>query len=327
MTKREPVIKAINFDNPETVPLWHFNRDHELGEILLFPMGAYQDDGVTNEWGYNWKMLDDGTMGQPDKPVINSWDDLNDFPFPTLKPDVRSAGIEEFRQRSDNHYLLGAPGITGFNTYTFVRGFSNAMMDFALGSKQALELLDGILGLETEIIGLCAELGLDGVHFADDWGTQSGLIISPQMWREIFKPRYKKQFDYAHSLGLHVWFHCCGNIEAIVGDFHEIGVDVMNISQPNVVDISKVSRELRGKQCFLMPISYQTVSITGTPDDIRAEAARLYRELGTDKGGFIGYVEEYSCMGMSEQNYQACISAFRGLKPCLKQNDTTANEA
>ena len=88
----------------------------------------------------------------------------------------------------------------------------------------------------------------------------------------------------------------------------------MNISQPNVVDIPQVGRTLKGKQCFMMPISYQTVSISGTIQDIHSEAKRLYDELGTDKGGFIGYIEEYSCMGMTEENYNACISAFRNLK-------------
>jgi len=138
-------------------------------------------------------------------------------------------------------------------------------------------------------------------------------MISPALGRELFKPRYQRQFALAHKLGLHTWYHCCGEFGAIMEDFHEIGVDVLNISQPNVNDIEAVGRRLRGRQCFMMPISYQTVSISGSPDDIRAEAGRLFRHLGTPDGGFIGYVEEYGVMGMSEQNYRACGEAFRCL--------------
>jgi hypothetical protein len=98
-------------------------------------------------------------------------------------------------------------------------------------------------------------------------------------------------------------------------DFREIRVDVLNISQPNVNDIAEVGRRLRGRQCFMMPISYQTTSISGTVDDIYAEAERLHRLLATLEGGFIGYVEEYGVMGMSERNYRACAEAFRRL--CL----------
>ncbi len=70
---------------------------------------------------------------------------------------------------------------------------------------------------------------------------------------------------------------------------------------------------MRGRQCFLMPISYQTVGISGTVAEIYAEARRLYGLLGTPAGGFIGYIEEYDCMGMPRENYLACAEAFRRL--------------
>jgi hypothetical protein len=122
---------------------------------------------------------------------------------------------------------------------------------------------------------MAARHGFHGIHFADDWGTQTGLMISPALWRKLFKPRFRRQFVLAHELGLHVWYHCCGNLAEIAQDFHEIGVDVLNISQPNVVDLDAVGQHLRGRQCFMMPISYQTVSIQGTPDEIHAEAQRM----------------------------------------------------
>jgi hypothetical protein len=173
--------------------------------------------------------------------------------------------------------------------------------------------MDRIIAFECELMKLAARAGFHGIHFADDWGTQTGLMISPEMWRRLFKPRYARQFAFAHSLGLHTWYHCCGAFDAIMSDFHEIGADVINISQPNVVGVAEVGRQLRGRQCFMLPISYQTVSIRGTPEEIYAEAQRLYDLLGASAGGFIGYVEEYSVMGMSAENYRACAEAFRRL--------------
>ena len=145
------------------------------------------------------------------------------------------------------------------------------------------------------------------------------MIISPAMWRELFKPRYARQVALAHELGLHVWYHCCGEFLAIMEDFREIGVDVLNIAQPNVNDLAAVGRRLRGRQCFMMPISYQTVSIAGTPAEIHAEAQRLFDLLAAPAGGFIGYIEEYGVMGMSAANYRACGDAFRRLGACGRQ--------
>jgi hypothetical protein len=176
--------------------------------------------------------------------------------------------------------------------------------------------MDLVMDFECQLMEMAARRGFHGIHFADDWGTQTGLMISPDLWRRLFKPRYRRQFDRAHAAGLDVWYHCCGNLTEIAEDFHEIGVDVLNPAQPNVVDVAEVGRQLRGKQCFMVPISYQTVGIQGTAEEIHAEAQRLYDLLASERGGLIGYVEEYSCMGMSEENYRACGEAFRRLRAC-----------
>ena len=319
-TSREVVRRAIEFRRPARVPVWFFNRDHMRGDILVYPL--CMADGARSEWGYEMVTLDDGTMGQPSDPVIPSWDALDAFAFPELRSEMRMEGVSEFVAQAGDRYRLGTLGISGFNLYTFLRGFENSMADFALEKQLSGQLLDKIFAFECELFTLAAQHGLDGVHLSDDWGSQDGLLISPALWREIFRPRYEAQFAHAHGLGLHVWFHSCGNIAPIVNDIHEIGVDVLNISQPNVVDIERVGADLRGRQCFMVPISYQTVSISGTPTDIRREAERLHRCLGSKAGGFIGYVEEYSCMGMSEENYQACARVFFDLQN--RDNDERA---
>jgi hypothetical protein len=313
MTRSELVKRAISFEGPFRVPVWFWNEDRERSDIHSFELFPYKGDVKTSEWGYVWEDLGDGTIGQPKKPVIPTWDDFDAFAFPVPDKPGRFRGIEEFERSAEDRYRAAEMGITGFNTYTFLRGFENTLVDFKLERYEADVLLDRIFEFETEVIRLASAHGFDAIHFADDWGTQQSLIIDPDLWRSMFKPRYKRQFDTVHELGMHVWFHCCGNIKEIIPDFHEMGVDVMNISQPNAIDIGYIGRALRGRQCFMVPISYQTVSISGSPMAIRQEAERLYRALGTSEGGFIGYVEEYSIMGMSEDNYRACAAAFENL--------------
>lgn len=311
MTREQRVRAAIEFGGPGRVPVLYQNRDHLDGDILVYPLSL--ENGPNNEWGYHFLNLDDGTMGQPEEAVLPTWSELGDFAFPVLDEKRRLAGLPDFKERAGDRYRLGGLGLTGFTLYMFLRGFENAMVDFLAERERAEYLLDRIFGFEMELMRLAAKAGLHGVHFADDWGRQDGLIIDPALWRELFKPRYRAQCECAHDHGLHLWFHCCGNILSIIPDMHEIGIDVINISQPNVVDIEAVGSTLRGKQAFMVPISYQTVSISGTPDEILAEARRLHDALAVPEGGFIGYVEEYGCMGMSEENYQACCRAWRCL--------------
>ena len=135
------------------------------------------------------------------------------------------------------------------------------------------------------------------------------------MWRKLFKPRYHRQFARAHELGLETWYHCCGNLTEITEDFHEIGVDVLNIAQPNVVDVAAVCRAAAGQAVFSHPDQLPDgVDLGHARGNLRRGAAAV-RPAGDGRGGFIGYVEEYGCMGMSAENYRACAEAFRRLRP------------
>jgi uroporphyrinogen-III decarboxylase len=254
-------------------------------------------------------------MGHPVAPFYADLPAPGSIRVPALRERERMSAVPAFRETCGDRYRLASFDLSGFTVYTLLRGFENAMQDFLLEPEGFAALMDRIVDFECDLVRMTARHGFHGIHFADDWGTQSGMMISPNRWREIFKPRYARQFALAHELGLHTWYHCCGEFLPIMEDFHEIGVDVLNVSQPNVNDLGEVGRRLRGRQCFMVPISYQTISVQGTPAEIHAEARRLYHLLGAPTGGFIGYVEEYSVMGMSAENYRACAEAFRRLSP------------
>jgi uroporphyrinogen decarboxylase len=313
-SRKEIVDQAIQFRHPPRIPIWFVNCDQTEGDVMVYHLSLNKDDGSgDNEWGYHLEKLDDGTMGHPTRPYLPDWATADRFAAPPLREEDRMVPLPGFLEECGDRYRLASLDLSGFTVYTLLRGFENSMVDFLVEPERFARLMDTIIDFECELMALVARRGFHGIHLADDWGTQSGLMISPPLWRKLFKPRYRRQFARAHELGLHVWYHCCGNFAEIVDDFHEIGVDVVNIAQPNVVDILPIAQRHRGKQCFLLPISYQTVSISGTVAEIYAEAQRLYNLLGTPSGGFIGYVEEYSCMGMSRDNYLACAEAFRRL--------------
>ena len=326
MNSRKTVVdRSIRFQHPPRIPLWFVNCDQTKGDVMVYHLSMNKKDAGVNEWGYRLESMNDGTMGHPTMPHLPNWDVGDCYSAPPLRENERMAGLTVYLSQCEDRYRLASLDLSGFTVYTLLRGFENSMMDFLTEPRRFARLMDLIMDFECELTALVARRGFHGIHFADDWGTQDGLMISSALWRKLFKPRYRRQFEQAHRLGLDVWYHCCGNFAEIIDDFHEIGVDVLNISQPNVVNVAPVGNRLRGKQCFLMPISYQTVSITGTVEDIYSEAQRLYDLLGTSSGGFIGYVEEYGCMGMSRENYLACSEAFQRLLSYQHSESETEN--
>ena len=70
---------------------------------------------------------------------------------------------------------------------------------------------------------------LDIIQFGDDLGMQTGPQISPQMYRELFKPYHQKMWRRAKELAdIKVMLHSCGSIRAFLPDLIEAGIDAIN---------------------------------------------------------------------------------------------------
>jgi uroporphyrinogen-III decarboxylase len=314
-TRRDQVRAAIRMRGPDYVPLYFVNRDQEQSDLVMIDvvrhfMGERRD---LSEWGFRWDRTD-RTMGQPREPLLREWGDLDSLRVPDPADPARFADIAPTRERYGERYYVASLVLSGFTLMSFLRGFAPLLTDLYVDRAKVEKLAEVVFGFEEGIIERLPGRGVDGVSFYDDWGTQSRLIVSPALWREFFKPRYRRQFDLAHRSGLDVYFHCCGAVAELVPDLIEIGVDMLNLGQPNLFDIEELGRRFGGRVCFVCPVSYQTTSISGTPEEIR-KVVRSYRDnLGRFGGGLIGYIEEYGSIGLSEENYQACVSAFRELR-------------
>ncbi len=309
---KELVKKAIHLENPPRVPMIFFNRDKDKSDMVMIDVcHLYEGENHdTSEWGFVWEKCDD-SMGQPLEPIIRNAGDLAAYKGPDPYDPHRFDHVQEEMKKYPGQYYLASLVLSGFTIMTCLHGFSPVLEDMYLDEEFFDELADRVFGFEEQVILQLKDQGFHGVAFFDDWGTQTNLIISPEKWREVFKPRYARQFQLVHQQGMDVYFHCCGAIQAIIPDLIEIGVDMLNISQPNLFDIEALGQEFGGKVCFVCPVSYQTTSISGTPEMIREDVKKLVENLGSHGGGLIGYIEDYRIMGMSEENYQACVEAFR----------------
>lgn len=319
MTSKERVSRAIHFNNPDKTPILFFNKDFDKADALIVGYRERRDlpdgDGVTSEWGYVWERIGN-TMGLPHSFPLTDWDNFETFKKTVPNPDesFRYELIPSQMAKYPDRYFVGTLGITGFNVVTFIRGFENSLEDLYCDRENIEHLIDIVFDYECGIIRNLAKFKVSGIFFYDDWGTQSNLMISPDLWREVFAPRYKKQFDLVHELGMDVWFHSCGNIYDIIPDLIELGADVLNLNQPDIFGIENLGKQFGGKICFNCPVDHQTVAISGTHDEIFDYVKRLSDNLGSYGGGLVSNIEEYSSVGMSDENYNNIVEAFTCLR-------------
>ncbi len=79
-TSHQRVVQAIEFRQPDRVPIVFWNRDQASGDVMLYhlSLGTPGDgsanawDWSVNEWGYRLEKLGDGTMGHPVEAVYRS---------------------------------------------------------------------------------------------------------------------------------------------------------------------------------------------------------------------------------------------------------------
>ncbi len=315
MTSRELASKAIRFDNPPRLPLVFINADLEYGDIIITDVETHFGGPmkIRSEWGFEWDKRDE-TMGMVIDQILKDGDDVYSFKAPDPGDPGRFETFHQHREKyGKDKYHIASLGLSGFTIMILLRGFEEALIDLYTERERCDYLADEIFSFEEDVIRRAAAEGSDGIALFDDWGSQDSLIIDPAMWRDYFKPRYKRQIGIAHENGLTVYFHSCGYIYEIIPDLIEIGVDMLNVSQPNLYDIEKLGRDFGGKVCFVCPVSYQTTSISGTRQEIFGVVRELVDNLGSFNGGLIGYIEKYPSIGMSEENYRACIEAFQTL--------------
>lgn len=317
MTRKENTRRAIHFQNPEYIPLMYYGTARaEKSDMLMLAVEEMMggEKGTRCEWGFDWaEMRVDFKLGIVKEPVIKEWEDLENYKPLNVARENRFTETDKVMAQFPDRYYVADFGLSGFAIMSALRGFEEIMIDFYEEPEMVEKLADIVFGAEEELIRACAAKGFDAICLADDWGTQTSLMISHDMFVQFFKPRYAKQVELCHSLGMDVVFHCCGYIMDIIPDFIDAGVDVLNPGQPNLNGIAKLGEKFAGKICFGCPIGYQTTAVQGTPEDIDKEIYDYVQYLNTKQGGLIGFVASFNGLaqlGASEENQHAVTDSF-----------------
>ena len=244
--------------------------------------------------------------------MLADWSDLDRYEFPDYSnPDdyhtVRAAREEHL----DKWLICGLPGFA-FNIARKMRKFETYMLDLMLEPERVAELNDRIDEVLEAMIRNYADAGADCVMFGEDWGTQTQLLINPTLFRKEFLPRYEKLCGIAHDCGIRVFLHSCGQIEAVVADLIDAGVDLFQFDQPELHGLDVlVSHQERSKITYWCPVDIQTVLQTGDEAVIRSKVAEMLDKLWSGRGGFVaGYYTDNASIGLDEKVQEYACDEF-----------------
>lgn len=130
-----------------------------------------------------------------------------------------------------------------------------------------------------------AQLGIDGIMPCGDLGSSTGLMASPELYREVVYPVHKAYVEEAHKHGLKVLKHCCGHIWPVIDEIAELYDAYEAIQASAGMDIKKLKERVGDKICLWGGIMHENI-IMGTPEDIRNDARYAFT-YAAPGGGFI----------------------------------------
>lgn len=317
MDAQENRIKALKFDYPEAIPVsanflpaaWMKYRD-ALQEItdrhpfLFGPKNANRDfDAVggtyvagshVDAWGCVWSNLNTGMEA-----IVTG------HPVPT---------------RADIHNLkapekdIGFPHGFMFLRLTDLRGFEEAMIDFAEEPPELQMLIDIVLQYNLRQ----AQIRLESVkepgqivYFGDDLGMQTSLPMNPRKWRKYLKPCFQQIYQPFVEAGHYIYMHTDGHILEIIPDLIEAGVKVIN-PQFRANDVYELARVCKGKVCVSLDLDRQMFPFA-TPQEIDAHVRQVVEALGSPEGGL---------WLTAEMNYEVPLENIEAVCTALEKYST-----
>ncbi len=319
MTPREIFSAALTFQNPPRIAMAlpePFPNDAAHGGraasvTALEPVGS-QLRRWRDEWGVVWASLTEFDKGEVVGAAIEDWSQLDGYQPPDLgrAEDYAEMAARFASPETANLFRIGhVPGFT-FNIARKLRKLDNYLCDLMLERDRIDELHKRVRAELLKAIDCVADAGADAIMFPEDWGTQDRLMVSPQMWRDIFKPEFAALAGRAHDRGMLVIMHSCGKMTAIIEDLIECGVNCLQFDQPRLHGIDELAERFGGRMAFWCPVDIQQVLPTGDAEAIRADARHMIAALGGGGGFVAGAYPTPEAIGITAQTQAIASQAF-----------------
>jgi uroporphyrinogen decarboxylase len=320
MTSREIVQRTLEHSGPERVaatmppPYWHdiISCGYSYGPARpdwQTVSGSRQE--YVDEWGNTWARVDATSKGEVARGALQRWDDLDRLELPDLaNPDNYRQVRELCLDAAETRFRVGGlPGFP-FNIARKMRRLDQFLMDILLEPDRVATLLQRIEDLLAGMIVQYGQAGVDAIMFCEDWGTQLGLMIRPDVWRRVFAPGFERLCAVAHEQGAKVFMHSCGKITDIIPDLIAVGIDALQFDQPRLHGIHTLA-QWHGQVTYWCPVDIQKTLQSHDEAAIVAEARELIAKLGGPDGGFIaGYYGDNASIGLDPSWQDLACRAF-----------------
>jgi len=328
MTSRQRMLAALQCEKPDRVPVFDWftsnsrqgiiatlqidNPDDEIefAKAVGFDAISYGDiQGKFMATAFCKVLIDaDGGEHLQSEGRIHSHDDLPKMKMPDVSDPSYFDDAKRYVDRyGDSDLAMFFMMRTGIMNTMYSLGFN----DFCLKIFDDVKLIEAVLDIYSEwnlcVLEKAQDIGFDFVFACDDVAWNTGSIVSPQTFKEIFIPHLKK---FAAAIKLPWVFHSCGDTSLLFDDLMTLGFNGYNPFQPPVMDIEAMHDQYGGKICFWGNIDLTYTLSYGTTEEVEQEVKQRIAKLAPD-GGYILSTANSIIDSCKTENILAMIDAAK----------------
>ena len=242
-----------------------------------------------DSWGCRFTNIYRGIHGEVKHPIVtdDDWKDVSRVVIPEEWLSFDIAEVNRLVAASDR-FTVADNFPRPFEQLQFIRGTENLYMDLLEQPTGFRDFLERMHDFYCRLLTKWAQTDVDCLSFMDDWGAQRSLLISPTLWRELFKPLYRDYIDIAHRYGKKIYMHSDGYTLDILPDLIELGLDFVN-AQIFCIGLDKLA-PFKGQITFYGEICRQHILTEGSVADVERAVESVFNTLW-DNGGCIAQCE------------------------------------
>jgi uroporphyrinogen decarboxylase len=271
---------------------------------------------VDPEWGIGHEK---GTLEHfermlPPMKDFQTVDEFAAYPYPDAQADYDWDSVNTRVQAIKARDLVAVGGMqwTIFELAWYLRGMETFLIDLVDRADLAAYHLDRITTIRAASARRFAMAGVDVLSLGDDVSTQLAMMMRPATWRTFIKPRLAEVIRAAKEVRpeILIFYHGDGNLQAIIPDLIEVGVEILNPVQPECMDPVVIKQQYGDRLSLWGTIGTQTTMPFGTPAEVRATCQKMIREVG--RGGGLGLAPTHVLEPeVPWENVQAFVDAVR----------------
>lgn len=309
---KQEVIHAIERKGGSRIPLvfhkwWGNGLEKKYGVKLKEMASKYPEDifavfytdpgevksplsNPSYRWGYkeDYSSIAKHSIGESYE-LLPDWSELDQFlqDFPNPNEPGNFEVVERELEHAGNRYKLGCWWRLFHERFWGIRGMENLMLDYYDAMEELKIIGNRLLEYYKVIVDRFAALGFDGIFTSDDLGHQTGPMMAPSIFEELYFPLYKEFIGYVHEKGMHVFLHSCGDNTKLMEYLIEAGLDVFHPVQKGCMDEQETAKAFGNRISFLAGIDVQHLLPEGTVEEVRKGVRDMIDVFYKTEGGLL----------------------------------------